>query len=174
MRLTKKQKSALEEAPLYFGQSESNLNNFYWTNGNNDMWWQPRTIHALEEKGLLVHKYDRHGRCDHSVLHRVDKTERPNKLDFVNFGIGDYDGLKKYSKAQDKYIEQLEKEKEWISVKDQPPEKEILCLVVIAGHVQSLWYKYVSGQWGYLGHNDAWVASNIKISHWTPVPKFNQ
>ena len=73
MRLTKKQKEALEEAPLYFGQSESNLNHFYWTNGDNNKWWQPRTINALKDKGLLVPHYDRLGRSDDSVLHRASR-----------------------------------------------------------------------------------------------------
>lgn len=72
MKLTKKQKEALEEAPLYFGQSESNLNHFYWTNGKNNKWFQPRTIDKLKKLGLLAPKYNKHEFYSEDVLYRVD------------------------------------------------------------------------------------------------------
>jgi len=54
MRLTKKQKEALNAAPLYLGQSEYNLNYIYWTNGENNLWFTQRTVDSLTRKGLLV------------------------------------------------------------------------------------------------------------------------
>ena len=63
-KLTPKQKDALAEAPLFLEQSETNLNTLYYTNGNNDKWWQVRTIQILIKKGLLVRKYDRSGGHD--------------------------------------------------------------------------------------------------------------
>lgn len=76
MKLTKKQKEALDEAPLYFGQSEDNMNVCYWTNGNNDKWWQPRTIQILIDKNLLSPKYNRLGSGDDNVLYRVDENNQ--------------------------------------------------------------------------------------------------
>lgn len=69
MKLTKKQKEALEEAPLYCGQSEHNLNRLYWTNGDNNKWFQTRTIDKLKEMGLLFRRYDRLGKCEEGVLY---------------------------------------------------------------------------------------------------------
>lgn len=53
MSLTKKQKEAVKEAPLFLGQSESNLNYMFWTNSKCNKWFQCRTVRRLVELGKL-------------------------------------------------------------------------------------------------------------------------
>ncbi len=55
MVLTKKQKEAISKTPLHLGQSESNLNHFYWTDSKGNAWFTCKTVDILIEKGLLCY-----------------------------------------------------------------------------------------------------------------------
>lgn len=67
MRLTKTQKLAIENTPLYYTQSEHNLNCFCWVSDTIDKDFQLRTVNKLIELGVLVHPMNHVGTIDWSI-----------------------------------------------------------------------------------------------------------
>jgi len=72
MKLSKVQKEALDACPLFFGQSETNLNKFYWASDTSNRDFQPRTVQSLIEKGLV--EFGKKGEFseDRTVVYKVD------------------------------------------------------------------------------------------------------